>query len=51
MNYWKLTTGNRKLKTDSHKSEVRKITYEKINFFLQNEPKSRKSQMNITGMV
>jgi hypothetical protein len=30
---------------------LRKITYEKINLFLQNEPKFRKSQMNVIKVL
>ena len=30
---------------------LRKITYEKINLFLQNEPNFRKSQVNITDLL
>ena len=33
------------------KYEVRKITYEIINLFLQNEPKFRKNQMNVTDLL
>jgi hypothetical protein len=33
------------------KYEVRKITYEIIKLFLQNEPKFRKSQVNVTFFI
>jgi hypothetical protein len=33
------------------KYEVRKITYEKIHLFLQNEPKFRKSQVNVSNYI
>ncbi len=32
-------------------NEVRKITYEKINLFMQNEPNFRKSQVNVTDLL
>jgi hypothetical protein len=37
--------------THNKKYEVRKITYEIINLFLQNEPKFRKSQVNVNTVI
>jgi hypothetical protein len=52
MNHELRTTVNMQLETVSTKSEqVRKITYEIIKPFLQNEPNFQKSQMNVTDLL
>jgi hypothetical protein len=52
MNYELRTAYNRQLETVSPRIEdVRILTYEIINLFLQNEPKFRKSQVNVNSLL
>jgi hypothetical protein len=52
MNYELRTAYNRQLETVSPRIEdVRILTYEIINLFLQNEPKFRKSQVNVSDLI